>query len=169
MATRNPLPLPIKGSLNRYAIPGLPLVWASGNNRFRSRATKLLYTGAGEVYGDRILPESLDTAQAVKAVALLATPTAGSAGQKIRLELGYSSIAATESADPSAAQRTVSVSADVSAWTAKTARAVEFTLTAADLAALDHFVYALKRDPSHTDDNHDVDVWLLSLYLWAYY
>ena len=108
---------------------------------------------------------------AAKAVAIVSSPAAGAAGEKIRLEFAYSTADTStgETADPAAWQQTVGVSQDVSAWGAKTKRRVEFTLTAANLAALDHFEYYLKRDPAHADDNHAQDIQVHALYLLASY
>jgi len=168
MATTNPLPLPRMYSSGPNCIPALVKKWGTGSNNFQGPVTKFLHTGAAKIYGSRFLPATLDNGATVKAIAVCSVETAGTTGQKIRLNLTYASQASTETADPAVAQ-TVSVSQDVSGWTAKTYRLVEFTLTGSNLAASDLFEYALERDPTHADDNFDNPVYLHELHLLCNY
>lgn len=171
MATENPTKLPLKYSVNKHALAGVKKNYASGNNISKTRVARFYSTGDGEVHGDRTLPKSLDTAQAVVAVAVCSMAAAGAGGEKVRVELAYNTAdsAAAEDADPASWQQTVTQSVDVSGWTAKKKRRVTFTLTAANLAALDHLEYYLKRIATHADDNVSQALEVHDLFLLASY
>lgn len=169
MASQNPIPLPLKYGDSKYAIAFMGKNWSGGNNISKTLIAKLGYGGIGILYGDQILPITLDTAQSMIVRAVLMTPTAGTSGQKVRLEFACLATKASESEDPSGWTQTVAQSVDVSAWAAKTQYRVDFTLTASNFEAGDMLQYYLKRDPTHTDDNHDYDLTVLKLALVAYY
>lgn len=173
MASQNPITLPLLTSSSKYAIPAVPKSYTGGNNVFRPAVSLFLDAGDGKLFGHRTLPETFDSGSAVKAVAVLSLPVAGSAGKKLRLEFSYHAndprAGTAESKDPAAATQTVTTSFDIASWGAKVSRVAEFTLTATNLAAEDHLDYHLARYATHADDNYTDLVIVHELYLLATY
>ena len=169
MATQNTITLPREVGTTKYVIPAIKKEYASGNNVFTPWATKFLDGGAGKIMGSRVLPKSLDNGQAITAKVLCSLPSAGSAGEKIRLTFAYDVAASGESKDPASADQSVAQSVDISTWSAKTLYIATFTLTASNFAGEDSMDYSLERDPTHTDDNWADFVFVHGIYLLAYF
>ena len=173
MASQNPITLPRLTSSSKYAIPYLLKSYSGGNNVLQPPVSLFLDGGEGKLYGCRTMPETFENTSAVKAVAVLSLPVAGSGGEKVRLSFAYHALdpraGTPESKDPAAVTQTVSVSQDISSWGAKMGRVVEFTLTATNIEAEDHLDFSLARDPTHADDNFADTVLVHELYLLATY
>lgn len=170
MATQNVLTLPRMISSAKNCLAAVRKDWSGGNNVFRPPITKFLDgTAAAKIFGCRTLPKSLDNGQTTKAVAIVSLDTDGDTDEGIRLTFAYSSQAANESADIAAATESVPLTVDVSAWSAKVYKFVEFTLTASNLTGGEFFEYSLERDPTHTDDDFEAAVYLHELHLLCYY
>lgn len=171
MATQNTITLPRRNSSSKYAIPAVPKVYSGGNNVFQPLISKFIDGGEGKIYGSKTLPKSLDNSAAVKAVAVVSLPSAGSAGEEIRLGFAYRATdpraGTPETLDPSSATESTAQSVDVSSWGAGEAHVVEFTLTQANLAGEDFLDYYLQRDATHADDDYADDVLVHALYLLA--